>query len=323
MAFGDASFQAAARFFGGLVLGDLAPVVVAAEAGIARLGDGGDVDGGVELAVASSGQSVGLLLAAGDVDRRGAGVAGVVLLVGEAPDVAGEGEDLRRGEEPDPWISVRVLPLAVTAARSCFSRSLMDASCRLAGRARCPGRSACAGGRLRSPGGSWPAAPTPLRCRGARSAPPGTQVAQQDVEPVDPPVCSATRSSRRSVSSRMIMVSSSAYPVQAPVVQRHRGHRDRRRRRRSCGLCSSPAGGAAPASPDVQHKLTGGDEMLRDASAQPVAPSTAHRRSGHRAPMPAAPPRASCPPPPAAARAVRRLRPLPRSVSSCAGRSRS
>jgi len=39
---------------GGLVLGEFAPVVVAAGAGIAGLGDRGDVDGGVELAVASS-----------------------------------------------------------------------------------------------------------------------------------------------------------------------------------------------------------------------------------------------------------------------------
>src|SRR5918994_794049 len=44
---------------------------------------------------------MGLLLAAGHVDGCGAGVAGVVLLVREASDVAGEGEDLRGGEEPD------------------------------------------------------------------------------------------------------------------------------------------------------------------------------------------------------------------------------
>ncbi len=41
------------------------------------------------------------LVAAGDVDRCRAGVAGVVLLVREASDVAGQGQDLRRGEETD------------------------------------------------------------------------------------------------------------------------------------------------------------------------------------------------------------------------------
>jgi hypothetical protein len=49
----QAALQASAGLFGGLVLGELASVVIAA--GIAGLGDGGDVDGGVELTVASSG----------------------------------------------------------------------------------------------------------------------------------------------------------------------------------------------------------------------------------------------------------------------------
>jgi len=50
---GDASFQAAAGFLDRLVFGDLASVVVAAGAWVACLGDGGDVDGCVELTVAS------------------------------------------------------------------------------------------------------------------------------------------------------------------------------------------------------------------------------------------------------------------------------
>lgn len=50
----DASFQAAAGFLDGLVFGDLASVVVAPGTGITCLGDGSDVDGGVELTVASS-----------------------------------------------------------------------------------------------------------------------------------------------------------------------------------------------------------------------------------------------------------------------------
>lgn len=51
----DASFQAAASLFDGLVLGELASVVVPTGSGIAGLGDGNDMDGGVELAVASPG----------------------------------------------------------------------------------------------------------------------------------------------------------------------------------------------------------------------------------------------------------------------------
>ena len=97
----DASFRAAAGFLDGFVFGDLASVVVASGAGVARLSDGGDVDRCVELAVASPRQSVGLLVAAGHVDGGRAGVAGVVLLVGKAPDVAGPREDLRGGQEPD------------------------------------------------------------------------------------------------------------------------------------------------------------------------------------------------------------------------------
>ena len=50
----EPSFEAAAGLFGSLVFGELASLVVAARAGVACLGDCGDVDGGVELAVASS-----------------------------------------------------------------------------------------------------------------------------------------------------------------------------------------------------------------------------------------------------------------------------
>jgi hypothetical protein len=51
----DPSFQAAPRFLDRVVLGDFASIVIAARAGIAGLGDGRDVDGGVELPVASPG----------------------------------------------------------------------------------------------------------------------------------------------------------------------------------------------------------------------------------------------------------------------------
>ncbi len=49
----DSSFQRPDRFFGGLAFGDLAVVVGPAFGVVAELGDGGDVDGVVEFAVAS------------------------------------------------------------------------------------------------------------------------------------------------------------------------------------------------------------------------------------------------------------------------------
>ena len=50
---GDAPFQRPDRFFGGFSLGEFLLVVVPAFAGVAELGDGGDVDGVVEFAVPS------------------------------------------------------------------------------------------------------------------------------------------------------------------------------------------------------------------------------------------------------------------------------
>jgi hypothetical protein len=92
------------------VLGELASVVVAAGSGIACLGDGGDVDGRVELMVASSGQAVGFLLTTGDVDGCGAGVAGVVLLVGKRRMSPVRARILAAVRKPMPWIWVRVVP---------------------------------------------------------------------------------------------------------------------------------------------------------------------------------------------------------------------
>ena len=54
MVFESRRFRLRRASLGSLVFGELASVVVAARAGVACLGDCGDVDGGVELAVASS-----------------------------------------------------------------------------------------------------------------------------------------------------------------------------------------------------------------------------------------------------------------------------
>ena len=92
--FGELALEAAQGFGGGLVLGLFALVVGAAGSGVHGLDAGGQVQGVVEGSVAGAGESVAALVAAGDLDRGGAGVAGVVVGVGEAGDVAGVAEDL-------------------------------------------------------------------------------------------------------------------------------------------------------------------------------------------------------------------------------------
>ena len=70
---GQAAFEAAAGFGGGLTFGDLAEVVRAAGAGIPGLGDGDDVDRGVELPIAAAGEPVGLSVAFSRDARSSAG----------------------------------------------------------------------------------------------------------------------------------------------------------------------------------------------------------------------------------------------------------
>jgi hypothetical protein len=55
---GDVAFQRPDCFFGVLALGASAVVVLASGARVAQLGDGGDVDGVVQLAVASRVETV-------------------------------------------------------------------------------------------------------------------------------------------------------------------------------------------------------------------------------------------------------------------------
>jgi hypothetical protein len=73
---GELAFEAAEGFGGGLLFGSFALVVGAAGSGVHGLHAGGDVQGVVEGSVAGSGEAVAGLLAAGDLDRGGAGVAG-------------------------------------------------------------------------------------------------------------------------------------------------------------------------------------------------------------------------------------------------------
>jgi hypothetical protein len=91
---GQVSFEASSGFLGGLGLGELALVVGLPGAGVADLADRDDVQRAVELAVVGAVEPVAAQIAAGGLDRRGAGGAGVVVAVGEAADVTGVAEDL-------------------------------------------------------------------------------------------------------------------------------------------------------------------------------------------------------------------------------------
>ncbi len=80
---GQLPFEAAAGLLGRLGLGDLALVVRLSGTGVADLADRDQVQGGVELAVATPVQPMPAQIAAGGLDRGGAGVAGEVVTVGK------------------------------------------------------------------------------------------------------------------------------------------------------------------------------------------------------------------------------------------------
>jgi hypothetical protein len=91
---GQASFQAAQRFFRGLALETFAFVVAAAGAvGLPDLGDGHHVQRMVDTSVAGSGESVADLVAGGRVDRGGSVVGREVVLGRESVDGRDFGED--------------------------------------------------------------------------------------------------------------------------------------------------------------------------------------------------------------------------------------
>ena len=69
---GEPSLEAAHRFHGGLPVGLLAVVVVAADPGVAQLDGGHDVQDPVDLPVARPGQPVSGLVAGRGVDGCGA-----------------------------------------------------------------------------------------------------------------------------------------------------------------------------------------------------------------------------------------------------------
>ena len=73
--------------------GELAPVVGPACGVVAELDDAGDVEDVVEAAVPGAREPVAEMLAAGGIDRGGAGPGREVVAVGEPGDVAGVGED--------------------------------------------------------------------------------------------------------------------------------------------------------------------------------------------------------------------------------------
>ena len=90
----DAPLEGSQRLLGRLAFGDLAVEEGAALAvAVADLGDGGDVDGVVELTVASPGDPVDLARPRGHLDRSGARVRGVSVPGRESGHVAGVADD--------------------------------------------------------------------------------------------------------------------------------------------------------------------------------------------------------------------------------------
>lgn len=98
---GEASFEGAAGFVFGFVLGEFALEVQTSRAGIAGLAHCDGVQCRVELAVAAGVESVSDLVAAGGIEWCGAGVAGEVVGGGESSDVADVAEDFGGQDESE------------------------------------------------------------------------------------------------------------------------------------------------------------------------------------------------------------------------------
>ena len=110
------SLERPASFGGRLSFGDLATVVVLAAAAVADLADGDDMQGRVESPVATGVEAVVGVLAAGGFQGGAAGVAGEVVLGGEAGDVA-DARSLAASTVPRSGRQVSVVREAARASR--------------------------------------------------------------------------------------------------------------------------------------------------------------------------------------------------------------
>ncbi len=97
----DASLQRAHRFFVAVALGAFAEVVVTSGGVVADLGDGGEMDRMVELAVAAVVEPVARSRPRRRVQRRGRVVAGVMGFGREPADVAGMTDEMRGNDRAD------------------------------------------------------------------------------------------------------------------------------------------------------------------------------------------------------------------------------
>jgi hypothetical protein len=115
---GQAAAQAAHGFHGGLALGDPAPVVGAAGGVVAELDDAGHVQHVIDAAVAGPGQPVAVVLAAGGIDRRGAGREAKCARLGNRPTSPTSARMRAAPAGPTPWMSIRREPVTRTVALS-------------------------------------------------------------------------------------------------------------------------------------------------------------------------------------------------------------
>src|SRR5664279_3735167 len=209
---GDAPLEAAQRLAAGLALIDLATEVgMPFGVGHPDLGDGDEVQGGVELAVPGTGQPVAGMFRAGDLDRSGAGVAGVV----RDPDGNRDAVPVRPSTRaastgPTPSTLHSRLPEDATTSRMrcslCFKRASTPRSSVIISRARSLRvRSTVPAGRIgRSRAAAWSAV-------SLVGAPPGSRSRSSACSWLTSRVRCAARLTRRSSSNaKTAVVSSSA-----------------------------------------------------------------------------------------------------------------
>jgi hypothetical protein len=132
-----------------------------------------------------------------------------VVLVGEPLDLAGVADDLRSDDRGHPGTPVNVVPDWGDERPKLVGQGLdpslkgSQADDQVAGELLAAVSVAVTGRTRRSRSAAW-------RVDGCFLAPPGDQVAQQPVQPVMALVCSATRSSRWSLTRRITLLRSSA-----------------------------------------------------------------------------------------------------------------
>src|SRR5450756_2021536 len=261
----ELALQAAERLARGLVLGELASVVVAPGARMHRLDPRREVKRVVERAVTTARKSVAGHLAARDLDRRGAGVAREAIRRPEPGDVPDVAEDLGRQDVADAD-DVREGRVA-GGNRHCAASPVLH-ECPVdppqVGDERTSHRLA-----LEVDDRSWSNVAEELRgprCRQLGRGTAGTQITEQAVEPVDRPAAlpaELVTAVRQEPQYGAVVLRTDAAQVRLVLG-------DRRHTRGIDAVGLAPVARSEEAGPgnqrrgDVQHRLLACDELLRE-----------------------------------------------------------